>query len=296
MCLLAADTAITGAEQFWTQDDCNGVRLRATWAAIEPSEGNFQWAWYDAAVSAALANKKQLGISIVSGDQSNCPVWVTNLGAQVITLSTGACLLPWDPICLAKWLNVVAAFGARYSASLTYVPMGGYSRELTTAFIESATDIPLIDSLGGLASWRTCFNTVRDAYHAAFSDPSIIIVSDGAPYPNDAGAMALQSAVNDSLALYNLMGPQTTSLNSDTSGGSLPYQLLKTYFASRPTGSQFVTNTHGFGGLTLHGTPLQVIERGVVLDAHFIEAYEVDVDNALYHDQFKTGNALMVAY
>jgi len=119
----------------------DGYRLRISWAAIQPNNGDeFDWENIDAAIAVAAAHGKKLCISIAAGLWS--PEWIYTTDPVVYKyvmkeidpetgLSIGNQPLPWDTAYLQKWNTFVAAFGARYDSNpaCSYVVLGGFMEQ-----------------------------------------------------------------------------------------------------------------------------------------------------------------------
>ncbi len=99
-----------------------GVRIRADWRDIEPTEGNRIWTDIDQAVAIAHSKGKICGLAVDAGIY--CPIdWLTAAGCKFYTLQDTSgnqgekIPVPGDPVFLAKWKNFIKAFAARYDSN-----------------------------------------------------------------------------------------------------------------------------------------------------------------------------------
>jgi hypothetical protein len=99
----------------------DGITVRTGWAAVEPTEGNFDWSYLDSTIAAAGAAGKQVLLRI--GTMGKRPAWVDtavrSAGGKFFTFTSGGETLSiplfWDPVFLAKKKALIAALGARYT-------------------------------------------------------------------------------------------------------------------------------------------------------------------------------------
>jgi hypothetical protein len=110
----------------YANPNVDGVALRASWAAVEPSEGSFNFSELDGQVSAAGSAHKSVSLSVTAGIET--PSWVYEDGAGAFTTvvdakyspqfcSTSQIPIPWDPVFLAKWTAFIQALGTHYSGN-----------------------------------------------------------------------------------------------------------------------------------------------------------------------------------
>ena len=105
--------------------DVVGMSIRQDWAALEPSEGNFDWSYLDSEVARAAAAGKVVLLRIRT--QSGKPAWVTtaiqNAGGTFFTFNDEGVTVTipvfWNPTYLAKKKAMIAALGAHFTANPT---------------------------------------------------------------------------------------------------------------------------------------------------------------------------------
>lgn len=115
-----------------------GVNPLLTWAALEPSEGVYDWSPLDTVLEAAHAKGKRVAPRLLTnaGDYAHAtPQWVFDAGAAAYAFDEGSTTpqpVPTDAVFRQKFNAFLAAFGARYDGQpdiefiQTNAGMGGY--------------------------------------------------------------------------------------------------------------------------------------------------------------------------
>ena len=115
-----------------------GVNPLLTWAALEPSEGVYDWSPLDTVLEAARAVGKRVAPRLLTnaGDYAQAtPLWVFDAGAAAYAFDEGSTTpqpVPTDGVFRQKFDAFLAAFGARYDGQpdiefiQTNAGMGGY--------------------------------------------------------------------------------------------------------------------------------------------------------------------------
>ena len=104
----------------------DGIALRYFWNALEPAEGEFNWAPIDAEIAQAVEHRKLVSLGVTPGVFT--PDWVYRDGAAQFSFvwdkpwgpppcSKVRIPVPWDPVYLSKWLAFVRAMGQRYQGN-----------------------------------------------------------------------------------------------------------------------------------------------------------------------------------
>jgi Beta-galactosidase len=101
--------------------DVTGVSIRYAWAALEPSEGVYNWSFLDSEVARVAVAGKEAFLRILT--QADKPAWVTTAIQQAngtfFTFQNGSVTttIPvfWDPTYLAKKKAMIAALGAHFT-------------------------------------------------------------------------------------------------------------------------------------------------------------------------------------
>jgi hypothetical protein len=142
---VGVENLITGASPLpsicndpcWTNENCDGDRLRCAWSDYEPSEGVYLWNTQpgscpghdtnsgagndiDAGIAAAYAHHKFIGISVTAGATSPHWLYSPSPGPNVYQFQldpsdnnvNGDNFMPliWDTVYQTKWHNFVNAF------------------------------------------------------------------------------------------------------------------------------------------------------------------------------------------
>ncbi len=103
-----------------TNPHVTGVSVRWQWQNIEPSEGVYDWSYFDREISRVADAGKMILLRVVSGG-INTPQWVFDAGVETFSFvdpksgEMQTVPLWWDPIFLTKKRNLIAAMGAHFA-------------------------------------------------------------------------------------------------------------------------------------------------------------------------------------
>lgn len=103
-----------------THPHVTGVSIRWQWQNIEPSEGVYDWSYFDREISRVAEAGKTILLRVVSGG-INTPQWVFEAGVETFSFvdpksgQMQTVPLWWDPIFLTKKSNLIAAMGAHFA-------------------------------------------------------------------------------------------------------------------------------------------------------------------------------------
>jgi len=275
--------------------DLDGFSLRAAWSDVEPLEAAYDWSRFDPALACAASHGKKIMLRIIPGVRA--PEWVYEAGAarfdfvddnpehptygQVVSMP-----LPWDPVFLEKWFDLVAVFGARYAddPAVTIVAITGPATG-GEMHLGDKNNPDRWHALGYsnellIATWEL---TV-DAFVAAF--------------PHQHGSVAIANPVwfdnphevRETVGAYCAQvggGVQGNWLSAATLPESPLYQQVASQAAITPVGFQMLCSAQQerFGG------PLSTaIDLGLDAGASFLEFYRPDItafpdDIAFAHQQ-----------
>src|SRR5215472_12069108 len=89
------------------------LSIRASWAYVEPSPGQFQWDRIDAAL-AALPQGGVAGLTIHPGN--NSPAWVMQQVAHITMPDNTQFPAPWDAKFLQSLIKLIQAVGQKYNS------------------------------------------------------------------------------------------------------------------------------------------------------------------------------------
>jgi hypothetical protein len=153
----------------WDNPNIVGVAIRASWAVIEPSAGQFDWSYLEEALRIAKSKKKLVAISIIAGIRS--PDWVFSSATTLRLTGRDAknrdkVPAPWDPTYLGAWKNLVRAFGARYDGNplIGYVTASGLGRGEECHLVDDPNDAAQFDA----SRWLAAANQIVNCYNSAF--------------------------------------------------------------------------------------------------------------------------------
>ena len=189
----------------WKNGHIVGVVARLSWEYVEPSEGQYNWAYLDA-INELTQNAGILWeIEIACGAQDGVstpfyPSWVVTDGAKTVTLHSdqghpSTICVPWDPVFQAKWHAFIAALGARYDAveNLRAVQMTGVGRDSECYFCSNnekyisdwqwvLSQTPDGTVAEGEQLWENAAETIAGFYADAFPQTPFLY-STGSPMP-----------------------------------------------------------------------------------------------------------------
>ncbi|HEY3602165.1 MAG TPA: beta-galactosidase [Chthoniobacterales bacterium] len=292
----------------------DGYRLRISWAAIQPDNGDvYDWENIDAAIAVAAAHGKKLCISIAAGLWS--PDWIYTTDPVVYKyvmqeidpdtgLSIGNQPLPWDTAYLAKWNKFVAAFGARYDSNpaLSYVVLGGFMEQFNlylagtdedaNAMTDLAENPPpgypgLVTSYPDFSSAYTpVAESIITTYASSFPTTSLLLTLTPV-IPGPIGQSLQNSISNWAKATFpDHLGTMVSALYAVPPPHAPPPALV-----TFPKGFQLVCRAiddparlyQDPDPVPLPETPIPLqdaLEHGVSLAAKYIEVYEGDLTDA----------------
>jgi hypothetical protein len=114
-----------------------GVTIRGRWQDVEPSEGVYDWSYFDQQIARVGNAGKQILLRITSGGK-NTPPWVFDAGVETFSFVDGGSgetvTIPvfWDPIFLQKKENFIAAMGEHFAANPNIVLVSSSCANATT--------------------------------------------------------------------------------------------------------------------------------------------------------------------
>jgi hypothetical protein len=277
----------------------DGFSLRAAWSDIEPVDGTYDWSPFDAVVDHAASHGKKVMLRILAGTRT--PEWVYEAGAarfdfvddnpyhstygEIISMP-----VPWDPIFLTYWFEVVTAMGARYAdhAAVVLVAITGPA---------TAGEMHLGDKDNSEA-WHAVgysnevlietWKLTIDAFVTAFPEQyGLVAVANPVSFDNPA-------QVREAVAAYCAQkgcGIQGNWLAANTAPDGTLYQQVADFAAVNPVGFQMLCSAtqERFGGELS-----TAIDLALDAGASFLELYKPDItafaeDVAFAHEQLVHG-------
>ncbi|CAN5594040.1 hypothetical protein BH20VER3_BH20VER3_18680 [soil metagenome] len=285
--------------------DVVGLSIRAGWAALEPSEGVFNWSYLDSEIARATAAGKVVMLRIST--QSGKPQWVTDAikqaGGKFFNYDnngeTGSFALYWDPTFLAKKKAMIAAVGARYG--------GNPNIKIVSASFANGTseDWSVPHETADVTQWLSLGYTTDklvdagkqmiDAVMTAFPNAYVTVAMNGNGYtgkgpnldpdsnyvPRTVTANANASwpgrfiAQKNSLSTFNPVAPGTNS-NWEVLWNNRPNvgaQML--YWCANETSYRMNGGVPGDPATVLR----KAIDAGLSYGLSFLEIYQTDVIN-----------------
>ena len=238
--------------------------------------------------------------------------------------SSGALPVPWDSTVLSKWLEFIAAFGARYDGDprLLYVPMGGLGQTGESSLATQQADVDYfnasavaadyaatVDFSAGMVAWQAVTKKIINTYMTAFpTTPPFITVAR--PFPNNqGGTKAVNAIVAWAVANYpGRFGIMNSQLHATSVPGNLTNAAIYNNWLTQPTGVQFVCSTSNAANvarlsnsppwgsdplLSAYAAMNNSFTAAVNIGCRYVETYEVDVINPAYQTMLATQGAAL---
>lgn len=259
-----------------------GILVRVGWQHLEPSEDNYNWSLIDGQIAAANTYGKKISLGLGSGPST--PSWVYAAGAQslqAISPPADTLPVPWDPVFLAKWTDLVADVGAHYANDTTirlvYITnssTNGFEMQLPFASTPSLSALGYSDAVH-TNSWKTVVN----AFGTAF--PNHYLTNDHHPV-NGSDAVADSVYAHASTVLGGRYGASAWWwTQNNTTVYPAQYDILQTSAMNDPfSGVQFAhsgtTDSAAFGPGGMPAALQLAIDNGVC----YWEVWNQDILNA----------------
>jgi PKD repeat protein len=311
----------------------DGFAVRASWSFIEPAPGVYNWAYLDSVINAVTAAGKKVSLSIRAGVDT--PSWVYAAGARSFSFvdSSGPAAqtmpIPWDPVFLTQWTNLIQQLGARYASNpaLTQVKITGIN------YGTAETLLPI--SQGGTASngtttwnltndvanWQaagytrlkveSAWQTMADAWAKAFPNQQLAAIlapnnlppidSNGNIFSNLQGAdnQLVTDLINLGMARY---GSQFVVQNNGLSDTWI-YSSITGVANQVTTGYQMLWFVTGDSSYRMNGgqaiapaTALQnAVNQALANHARYLELYPADITNPALQNVLASTHAGLVS-
>jgi hypothetical protein len=181
--LSQSNQAAASAGTAISQDNCDGVRWKADWSAVEPTPDNYDWQYLDAAVALAAANGKRCDISVNAGINSPAWLFAPPYSAQSYTMvdtpapAQGQKVpLPGDPVFMSRWQKFVSALGTRYNnnfavASIVICGVGWHDEWQVAGGVQDTS--ALGSTQAEVNTWKAAAKQVVDFYMTAFPSTTV---------------------------------------------------------------------------------------------------------------------------
>jgi hypothetical protein len=273
------------------KDFVSGFLVRIGWDLVEPTDGQFSWGLLDEQVQRAAAYGKQVTLAVVNGPSA--PSWLYADGAQPFNYLFHGTLtrmpVPWDPVFLGKWTELIQHFGARYAGNPTV------SLIHITSSTDNGFEMQLPDTPDDLNNWNAIGYTpqrvsdswiqVVDTFAAAFRNDSLDVelhpVLQSDEVPNTVMAYAWNTYGTRVGAFAGWWSQHNTSVYPG------PWQLLQQGVVQSFSSVQFVTNATkdpgGFGTGGIKGAIDLAFETGI----RYMEPWDRDLLNPVFDTMFR---------
>jgi hypothetical protein len=196
-----ADFSVEGSPASFTEYPRGTVGyVRWTWAELEPTEGQYDFARVDRAIATARDRGETLAFRIMPCWEGSSPKWLLEKGVNSVAASDGTFPDHNSPIFLQYHERLVRAFGARYAGSLDidHVDIGsvGCWGEWNTACCDGT-------SCDALYPTETNQLAIIDWYIEAFAGTPLVALIGGPSHAESRGAGWRGDCFGD----YGFFGP-----------------------------------------------------------------------------------------
>ena len=288
--LLDPNDSASTAQRYLANPIVDGIAIRTSWAALEPTEGLYDWNALDALLGLTQNAGKKATLHIIASSYAQPPRWLMQRGIQTYTermpfqsnRPTQTQPLPWDPQYISAWTRFTAALGQHLRQS-------GYIN--TVSHISVAVPVPEMSLFGcrhGIIdnipyrrdNYLNAWETSIAAMHGALPEVTKLISAPVSQIcmPDNDGAAFFGQLWNYSLNLapdkfsifaadLNALGSaRMSNLGSTTSNAAASFQFIFSY-------SQDPQNR--FKGRLSEA----ICKATRQYDARYFETYKHDLDN-----------------
>lgn len=309
----------------YSNANINGVVVRFKWNDVEPTPGNFNWAFVDGEISKAITYNKKVSLQPLDK-----PDWLGSIGAKqynYIDKNTAHTtygqvlseVIPWDSTYVSQYKIFIQNLAAKYANNpvVTYVNTigGNFSRNLPDTVITNTTTLTKqafwkafsynADSLGSL------MNKMTDFYMSQFPTTPLWCSVDYVLFqPNATG-----QARNYLASIYCNYGiskyPDRFGLFREDISACNPPQPISTgsqWFIMQQntcrTGAQMLWSVQD-GPTRMNQCGIQPNTKSAVLDSavnkalkfgmRYLEIYGVDISDATLSTSIQTANNKLIA-
>jgi hypothetical protein len=280
----------------WTNPNVGGVVLRTSWAKLQPAQNQYDWTFLDTGVASAQTHNKKISISVQGGVFS--PNWIYTVGAKEVAIpGFGTMPVPWDPVFLQNWANLVQTLGARYDrvSVVAYVTMGGPGRHEEAYVCTTPGSMQEFNADGGVQAWVPAAEAILDKYAASFPNTPFLYAYGSPLVPTRSTAFSDVTAYG--VATYpGRFGIKSDALHPATSPEYWSSDHIPALSPKTTVGYQMLT---AFKGKRVKGGSLtDALNLGILTyKAHFIEVYDADCNNPDEQPAISAANQqLLTAY
>ena len=267
-----------------------GVAVQIGWSMIEPSNNKYHWQQIDELLASAKALDKKVVLHVLP---LRPPQWLFDLGAEPFEFSvsnrknprygkTRKEVLPWDPIYLQQWQDLVEQLGRRYgkNTALFGISVTAPSPEMVLpGGIPRNKAYPRIKALYDEKVYRKAWEKMIDAYQEAFPGKAKFLAPGVVLRDEHFADQVLEYAhqrFGRQLWVFNAgLHAQGTAVGS--LGRGHVENLLREYAKKTNLGLQMIWSASNDPHQRLRGSLSDAIAQGVALGAGYLEIYERDL-------------------
>ncbi len=281
--LMAPGETTSSIGTFAARSDVDGIAYRTGWAAIEPQDGNYDYAALDAAFDAVRAHNKRLTLHVAAAGRL-VPAWLTGVATYQSAIpgrDAGGSTepVPWDAVFLSRFAGMVAKVGAHIAsrgdtALLRAASVGAPVAEMSMPACQNGV-------LGGTvpysrATYLSAWGQTTKAYASAFSVPLFVSAPvDVICRPDDAKGF-YTDVMTAAMADGGRWGVFAADLNA---AGSARLGQVDTSISRRASeiGLQTIWSSTDDPSNRMAGTLESAVCKGLGAGARYFEIYKSDI-------------------
>jgi hypothetical protein len=273
------------------KDFVSGILVRIGWNLVEPADGQFSWGLLDEQVQRAAGYGKQVTLAVTNS--GHAPSWLYDDGAQSFSyLYQGTPTqmpVPWDPIFLSKWTELIRQFGARYDGNptvalvhITNATANGFEMQLPS----TPVDVANWNAIGYtpqlvINSWTQ----VVDAFAASFPNTPLDVELHPVLQSDEVPNAVMNYAWNTYGTQFGSFAAWWSQHNTTVYPG--PWQLLQQGVVQSFSDVQFVTNATNNPDLFGAGGFQAAIDLAFDTGIRYMEPWQVDILNPAFDTMFR---------
>ena len=265
----------------------SGVSIRASWEALEPARGEFDWRYIDNALREVKKANKKAMLRVLPGIHS--PQWVYSRGIRIFEMKDlkrrsndfgkiRKTPLPWDEVYLSEWIRFVDALGRRYGSDDTVilVHMAGPTINSAEMHLPKRGEArqKILDAGYSKEKLVKAWRKVIDAYSVAFSGRALAL-NIAVPLMRDG---SLEEIIRYGLSkVGKRLCIQGNWLTGHTNQRYYPYELMTRLKKEDNVTIGFQMLAAAAWKKRRQGSLEESVQKGLDAGAQYFEIYEMDI-------------------
>ena len=272
----------------------DGITLYIAWNEVEPEEGQYRWEVIDEALKRAQAENKILNIGVFPNFRA--PKFVFDAGVATFDHTKWAqhdgvrtvvkAPLPWDPVYIAKWKDIIKALAKRYDGEnkLGYIALTGPNLQAVEMSInlQDEDDLSKFKAAGFsnetlIKAWKEVIDCYEQNFKTAKSALIMGLVQKDIFPAQEIARYAAQKLGNRFVVKIAFLNGKWFQTMKPKNPNYQLIELLKSYSGTHDMGMEMFWKSAFEGGK--ENGPLDVaIQNGIKNRAKFVEIYRDDIE------------------